>query len=429
MASSGGGVAVVSTARELTRNGDVSYPFRADSYFSYLCGFPEPEALLVLVADAQPRAILFCRPRDAQREMWDGFRYGPEAARLRFGVEEAYPIESIDAMLPDLLANQAAVFTIRDALNPIEARLQGWLAHVQARERSGVTAPSVFFDLRRKLDGMRVIKSSPELDTMARAAAISASAHVRAMRATKPGINEYQIEAELIAEFRRLGARAEAYGSIVAGGANACVLHYWQNDQVLRDGDLLLIDAGCEYDGYASDITRTFPINGRFSGAQHELYQLVLNSQAAAIDAIRPGASFEAPHEAATHVLAEGMLALGLLSGTLGEVLAEGSYRKFFMHRTGHWLGMDVHDVGDYRAGERHDAQGGERPWRPLVPGMVLTVEPGIYVRRDSGAPEAFWDIGVRIEDDVVVGESGCAILSDGVPKEIADIEALMRAG
>ena len=414
----GEGVAVLPTAAERLRNRDSHYPYRYDSYFYYVTGFAEPESVLVLVAGKSPRSILFCRTRDAEREIWDGYRHGPEAARERFGFDEAHPIAALDEMLPPLLENQPALYFPLGADAEWDARAMRWLNAVRVRSRAGVAAPQRVHDLRSLLDEMRLVKDAHELALMRRAARIAAAAHRRAMQATRPGRNEHEIEAELLYEFRRNGAQFPAYSPIVAGGANACVLHYVANDARLRAGDLLLIDAGCELDGYASDITRTFPVNGRFSGAQRSVYELVLEAQRAAIAAVRPGAAWNEPHDAAVRILARGMLDLKLLAGTLDEVFEKETYKRFYMHRTGHWLGLDVHDAGEYRAGGQ---------WRPLAPGMALTVEPGLYIRPAEDVPAAFANIGVRIEDDVVVTGQGCEVITAEAPKAIADIEALMR--
>jgi Xaa-Pro aminopeptidase len=413
------GIAVLRTAPERARNRDSTFAFRFDSYFHYLSGFPEPEAVLVLIAGATPRSLLFCREKDLEREIWDGFRYGPEQAREIFGIDEAHPIARLDEKMPALLADQASVFCDVGADAEWDGQVIAWINKVRAQARSGVAAPAEIRDIRVLLDGMRLVKDVHEIDTMRRAAEISVGAHKRAMRATRPGAREYEIEAELLHEFRRRGAQAPAYTPIVAGGANACVLHYVQNDAQLRDGDLLLIDAGCELDGYASDITRTFPVGGRFSGPQRELYELVLAAQTAAIAEVRPGRQWEDPHNAAVRVLAQGMVDLGLCKGTVDGVIESGDFRRFYMHRTGHWLGMDVHDAGEYKR---------EGKWVTLTPGMMLTVEPGCYVRPAEGVPERFWNIGIRIEDDALVTDAGCDIITAGAPKTIADIEALMRA-
>ncbi len=411
------GVAVLRTAPERARNRDSSYPFRFDSYFHYLTGFPEPEAVMVLCAGNTPKSILFCREKDIEREIWDGFRYGPDRARDVFGFDETFPIAKIDELLPQLLANQRAVFCDVGADPGWDQQVIGWINKVRTQVRSGVSAPGEIRDIRRILDDMRLVKDEHEIAIMKRAAAISSQAHRRAMSATRPGMHEYELEAELIHEFRRQGAQSPAYTSIVAGGANACVLHYVQNDAVLNAGDVVLIDAGCELDGYASDITRTFPVSGKFSGPQRDIYQLVLSAQAAAVAQVKPGNEWEAPHDAAVKVLAQGMVDLGLCNGSADGVIESGDYRRFYMHRTGHWLGMDVHDAGDYKR---------DGAWLALKPGMVLTVEPGCYVRPGEGVPEKFWNIGVRIEDDALVTGSGCEIITSA-PKFIDEIEALMR--
>ena len=431
MHEKGGGVAVLTTAREVMRNADADYPYRHDSSFYYLTGFTEPEAALVLVAGSTDRAILFCREKNEEREIWDGYRYGPEAARAAFGFDEAHPIGELDAAMARLLANAPALFYALGADVQLDQQVRGWLDSVRAQTRSGVTAPAAAHDLRGMLNEMRLVKDAGEIAIMQRAADISAAAHARAMRMAKPGKREYELEAELLHEFRRNGSQFPAYGSIVATGANSCVLHYRASDAVLKDGDLVLIDAGCELDGYASDITRTFPANGRFSGPQRELYEVVLAAQQAAIEATAPGRSFMEGHDAAVRVLAQGMLDAGLLDagkvGSVDDVIAKGDYRQFYMHRTGHWLGMDVHDVGDYRERQALGAAGEERPWRKLQPGMVLTIEPGIYVRPAPGVPEAYWNIGIRIEDDAVVTATGCDIITRDAPKTVADVEAVMR--
>ena len=414
----GGGVAIVPTAPERLRNRDSDYLYRFDSYFYYLSGFPEPEAVVVLVAGPEPMSILFCREKHPERELWEGFRFGPEAAATAFGFDAAHAFDALDAELPKLIANQPALWYAPGMDHAWDARILGWLNLVRAQARAGVTAPAEIRDIRAPLDEMRLVKDAHEVGVMRRAASISAGAHVRAMRAARPGAMEYEIEAELLYEFRRHGAQFPAYWPIVAGGANACVLHYRDNSRRLDDGDLLLIDAGCELDGYAADITRTFPVNGRFSAAQREIYDLVLAAQAAAIAEVRPGSPWNAPHDAAVKVLAQGFVDLGLCRGPLEDVLAKEDYKRFYMHRTGHWLGLDVHDAGDYKAAG---------DWKPLVPGMVLTVEPGCYVRPAEGVPERYWNIGVRIEDDAIVTAAGCYILTSGAPKRAVVIEALMR--
>ena len=411
------GIAIVPTAPERVRNRDSEYLYRFDSYFYYLCGFQEPEAMLVLIAGAAPQSVLFCREKNLERETWDGFRFGPEAAREAFGVDAAYPIGQLDEKLPTLIANQPALHYAPGMDADWDARILHWLNQVRAQGRTGVSAPQHIHDVRAALDEMRLFKDAQELALMRRAAGISAKAHVRAMRATRPGRMEYEIEAELLYEFRRRGAQFPAYWPIVAGGANACVLHYIDNNAHLDDGALLLIDAGCELDGYASDITRTFPVNGKFSGPQKDIYELVLAAQAAAIAATRPGAAWDTPHETAVRVLAQGMIDFGLCHGSLDQVLETGDYKRFYMHRTGHWLGLDVHDTGEYKVGGK---------WRALAAGMVLTVEPGCYIRPGDDVPKAYWNIGVRIEDDVLVTADGCEVITAETPKSVADIEALV---
>jgi Xaa-Pro aminopeptidase len=426
-----GAVAVLPTAPEVPRNGDSDYPYRHDSYFHYLTGFGEPESVLVLIAavgDRPARSVLFCREKNLEREIWDGYRHGPEAARTAFGMDEAWPISELDARLPELLADAPALYYATASNATLDAQVQGWIKAVRARSRSGVTAPSSFHDLLPLLDEMRLIKDADEQATMLRAGEISGNAHARAMRAARPGLHEYALEAELLYDFRRHGAQFPAYTPIVASGPNACVLHYNVNDRLMQDGELVLIDAGCELDGYASDITRTFPVNGRFTPAQRTLYELVLAAQDAAFAAIQPGRPYSAFHEAALRVLTQGMLDLGLIPAgqfaSVEDAIAAKAHVPFYMHGTGHWLGMDVHDAGAYR-----DLTQAEKPSRALQPGMVLTVEPGIYVRPAEGVPEAYWHIGIRIEDDVVVTEDGYRLLTASAPKTVEEIEALVGKG
>ena len=441
-----GGVAIIPTAPERARNRDADFPFRHDSYFYYLTGFTEPNAWLVI--EANGRSTVFCQPKDVEREIWDGIRLGPQAAPAVLGVGQAYSVAELDAQIPKLLENQTTVwlpFATHEGLTP---QVDGWLAKVRARARMGVSCPSVQQDVCVLLDEMRLVKDTHEQDTMRRAAQISAGAHVRAMqlsaRMLRDGqdVREYHLEAELLHEFRRHGSQFPAYTSIVAAGANACVLHYRADTAPVRNGDLVLIDAGCELDGYASDITRTFPANGTFTGPQRALYDIVLAAQYAAADATRAGARFNDPHNAALKVLSQGLLDVGLLShdkhGTLQDVIEKKAYFPFYMHRTSHWLGMDVHDCGSYvEPGEANteppkaDPITGvvvqPRPSRVLHPGMVLTLEPGLYVRPGEGVPEQFWHIGIRIEDDAIVTATGCELISRGVPVDADEIEALMR--
>lgn len=423
-----GAVAILPTAPEALRNSDTEYPYRHDSYFYYLTGFTEPDSVLVLVAprgEAPAQAILFCRQKTREREIWDGFRHGPEGARAAFGFDSAFPIEELDVEMTRLLANAPAAYYALGHSAALDLQMKTWLHNVRGQARNGVSAPTVAHDLLAMLDEMRLFKDDGEQALMQRAASISAAAHERAMRASRPGMYEYEIEAELLHEFRRNGAQFPAYTPIVAAGPNACVLHYNVNNAQSRDGDLILIDAGCELDSYASDITRTYPVNGRFSAPQRQLYELVLAAQAAALAAARPGVPYSAMHDAALKVLAQGMLDTGLLDratfGSVDDVIAERAHQQFYMHGTGHWLGLDVHDVGAYR-----DLKLEEKPSRALQPGMVLTVEPGIYVRPAEGVPEQFWHIGIRIEDDVLITPQGHTILSAAAPKTVADIERTM---
>lgn len=424
----GGGIAILPTAPEVMRNSDADYPYRHDSHFYYLTGFPEPDAWLVLIAGAQDQAILFCREKHEEREIWDGYRYGPAKAAEIFGFDAAYAVEELDNTLPRLLSNQPAIFHALGTSRMLDHKLQHWLDAVRRQARSGTTTPTSSHDVLHLINEMRLFKDAHEIDLMQRAAAISCQAHRRAMQATQPGKFEYEIEAELLYEFKRQGSQFPAYGSIVATGANACVLHYRSNNALLEPGDLLLIDAGCELNSYASDITRTFPVSGKFSGAQRTLYELVLAAQDAALSATQPGNRFIDPHHAAVRVLAQGMLDVGLLTGSLESVLESGSYRQFYMHRTSHWIGLDVHDVGQYREpGTLPTATSIEESSRILQPGMALTIEPGIYVRPADQVSEEFWNIGIRIEDDVIVTPTGCEILTRDAPKLPDEIEALMR--
>lgn len=419
LAAIGEGVALIPTAPERVRNRDAHHPYRFDSYFWYLTGFGEPESAVLLIGGAAPRSILFCRDKDPERETWDGFRWGPEAAREAFGFDEAYSIGALDDRLVELLADRPALHYAIGFDAEWDGRVTAALNRIRANARSGVSPPEAVKDVRRLLDDMRLVKDVSEIGTMRRAADISSGAHRRAMAMTRPGLFEYEVEAEFLHEFRRRGAQSPAYGSIVAGGGGACTLHYVANDRRLVDGDLLLIDAGCELDGYASDITRTFPVNGRFTPAQKDAYEIVLAAQAAAIAAVRPGASWDDPHQAALKVLVRGMLDLKLLAGSLDGAIEGGSYKRFYMHRTGHWLGLDVHDAGDYKK---------EGAWQRLQPGMVLTVEPGLYIPAAEDLPEAFRGMGIRIEDNVVVTADGCEVYTSA-PRTVAGIEETMNRG
>lgn len=417
----GGGVAIIPTAPVRTRNRDVDYVFRPDSDFFYLTNFPEPESIVVLVPNrSHGEYILFCRERNPEKETWDGYRAGIEGACEKYGADDAFPISDIDDILPGLLENRDKVYCNMGRYPEFDTLLMGWVNEVRAKSRNGVHAPGEFVDLDHIVHELRLFKRADEIKTMRKAAKISARAHIRAMQICQPGMYEYQIEAEFLHEFRRNGSQYPAYPSIVGGGANSCILHYIENNDQLRDGDLLLIDAGCELDGYASDITRTFPVNGKFSAEQKAIYELVLAAQSAAIDEVKPGNHWNDPHEAAVRVMVDGLLELGLLKGKADNIIEKQEYRKFYMHRTGHWLGMDVHDVGDYKI---------DGIWRLLEPGQVLTVEPGLYISAGTkSVDERWWNIGVRIEDDVLVTRSGCEILSVDAPKTVADIENVMAA-
>ncbi|SFU70807.1 aminopeptidase P Metallo peptidase. MEROPS family M24B [Polaromonas sp. YR568] len=443
--AAGGGIALLPTAPEYPRNRDSDFPYRHDSYFYYLTGFDEPQSWLVIASSG--KTTLFCRPKDLEREIWDGIRLGPKAAPARLGVDAAFSTDALDEKMPALLANQKSVWFPFATHEGLGARVDGWLDKVRTRVRLGDEPPPSQHDLCGVLDEMRLFKDSHEIAILRRAGKISAGAHVRAMQTSaamlrkpiKGGLREYHLEAELLHEFRRHGSQFPAYTSIVAAGANACVLHYRAGDAELKAGELCLIDAGCELDGYASDITRTFPADGKFTPAQRRLYDIVVESQYAAVKATKPGKRFNDPHEAALRVLAQGMLDTGLLPkakhGKVDDVLESGAYRQFYMHRTSHWMGMDVHDCGDYgepgtKPREDKDAMGQpilRRPSRILRPGMVLTIEPGIYVRPAKNVPREFWNIGIRIEDDALVTAKGCELMTRGVPVDGDEIEALMR--
>ena len=430
----GGGIAVIATAPELARNRDSDFPYRHDSDFYYLTGFEEPGATLVMkVASSgknyQLESHLFCRSKDLEREIWDGIRLGPEAALEILGIEFAHSNQELDQKLGELLADHDAVYVRLAESAEADRRIRHWMKQVRGQARSGINPPSEFHDIETLIHEMRLFKDIHEIEIMRRAAAISARAHIRAMQACKPGMREYQLEAELLHEFRNSGSQSVAYNSIVAGGANACILHYRGGSTELLSGELCLIDAGCELDGYASDITRTFPVNGKFTGPQRALYDITLAAQEAAIAVTKPGNTFMQPHEAALKVLTQGLLDEKLLKltelGSLENAIETAAYRRFYMHRTSHWLGMDVHDVGSYR--ESMPSSQEEKPWRILKSGMVITIEPGLYVRPADDIDQAFWNIGIRIEDDAVITESGCELISRGVPVKADEIEALMK--
>ena len=428
-----GSIALLPAASETPRNRDVHHPFRQDSDFYYLTGFPEPEAIAVLAPGGEHEFLLFCRERDPHMEIWHGRRAGPKGAMERYGVDNAHPIAEIDKLLPPLLENRERVFYAIGYNPEFDRRMMGWLNQVRGKARTGVRAPALFVALEHLLHAMRLRKEPEEIAVMRESARIAAEAHQRAMRACRPGRMEYELEAEILYTFVRHGA-GWAYPSIVGGGDNSCILHYTENNALLRDGDIVLIDAGAELDGYASDITRSFPVNGRFSGEQRAIYELVLAAQKAAIDQVRPGRHFNEPHDAAVRKLTEGLAALGLLQGDVEELIKAEQHKPFYMHRTGHWLGMDVHDVGDYKTGE---------DWRIFEPGMVTTIEPGLYIPAGGKILDAHWArlgvhletelderwqrIGIRIEDDVLVTDDGHEILTAAAPKEVDEIEALMR--
>jgi Xaa-Pro aminopeptidase len=414
-------IAVLPAAPVRHRNSDVEYPYRQDSDFHYLTGFGEPEAVAVLVPGReQAEYILFVRERDPARETWDGRRAGPAGASRDNGADDAFPIADMDEILPGLLENRTRVYYTMGVYADFDQRVVGWVNALRTQAKTGRHPPQELVALEHLLHDMRLYKSRTELELMRNAARISARAHLRVMRFCRPGVTEYQVMAELLHEFRRHNADT-AYAPIVGGGANSCILHYRDNDQPLADGELLLVDAGCELGSYASDITRTLPINGRFTPEQRAVYEIVLEANRAAIASVRPGRHWNEPHEAAVKVITQGLVRLGLLKGRLATLIKSGAYRRFFMHRTGHWLGLDVHDVGDYKVGDE---------WRVLEPGMTLTVEPGIYLPAGArGVPRRFRNIGIRIEDDVLVTRRGAEVLSARAPKDPDQIEAVMARG
>lgn len=411
-------IAVLPNAPVANRNRDVDFPYRSDSNFHYLTGFDEPESVMVLIPGREHgEYILFCRERDLDKEIWDGYRAGQEGAVSTFGADDSYPITDLDDILPGLLEGKEKVYYTMGNQPSFDQHMVTWLNHLRQASRSGKHSPTEIIELEHCLNELRLYKSSQEVKAMRHAAEASVQAHIRAMQFTAAGKWEYEVEAELIHEFMKNGCRSPAYPSIVGGGENGCILHYIENSNKLKNNDLLLIDAGAEFECYAADITRTFPVNGKFTQAQAQLYQIVLDAQKAAIAAVKPGNHWNQPHEAAIQVLTQGLVDLGLLNGDVQQLIEVGAYREFYMHRTGHWLGMDVHDVGDYKVG-------GE--WRLLEPGMVLTVEPGLYIRDPAHVDKKWHFTGIRIEDDVLVTKEGCDVLTEAAPKEIAEIEALM---
>lgn len=413
-----GTIAVLPNAPVYIRNRDVHFPYRSDSNFYYLTGFDEPESVLVLIPEREHgEFLLFCREKDLDKEIWDGYRAGLDGAMAEYAADDAYPMSDLDEILPGLMEDKEKVFYTMGNQPSFDQRMVNWLNHLRQAARGGKNSPTEIIELEHCLNELRLFKSSQEIKAMRYAAQASAKAHIRAMQFTQPGKWEYQVEAELLHEFTMHGCRSPAYPSIVGGGENGCILHYIENNQKLKSHDLLLIDAGGEYQCYAADITRTFPVNGKFTAAQRAIYQIVLDAQHAAIAEIKPGNHWNQPHEAAVRVLTEGLVRLGLLHGEVDKLIAEQAYREFYMHRTGHWLGMDVHDVGDYKVGGQ---------WRLLEPGMVMTVEPGLYIRNSEHVDKKWHFIGIRIEDDVLVTKEGYEVLSVAAPKEIDEIESLM---
>ena len=416
----GEGIAILPNAPVRLRNRDVHYPYRPDSDFYYLTHFNEPDAVAVLAPGRDKgEYVLFCREKDPERETWDGRRAGLEGAVEFYGADDAFPITDIDDILPGLMENRGKVYSNVGTYPDFDARLLGWLNEVKAKARAGIHAPHELVDISHLLHELRLLKQTEEIQVMKRAAKVSAQAHRRAMQVCQPGMMEFELQAELEYEFLKNGSLAPAYPPIVAGGVNACTLHYIANNCELRSGDLILIDAGAEIDCYASDVTRTFPVNGKFSPPQKDLYEIVLAAQTAAIERARGGGHWNDPHDAAVRILVQGLIDLKILPGNVDENIASEVYKRFYMHRTGHWLGMDVHDVGDYKV---------EDNWRVLEPGMTFTVEPGLYIPADDDIPEQFRNIGIRIEDDVLVNRNGNVVLSSDAPKSVAEIEDLMAA-
>jgi len=413
-------IVIIPTSTVKPRNGDVVFQFRADSDFYYLTGFHEPEAVAVICPGRdRGEYVVFCRERDPVHEMWDGRRAGLEGVVELFGADDAFPIADMSEILPGMMEEREKVYTTVGRYPEFDVSILSWINKIKGDSRSGKHAPYELVDLNHLLHEQRLFKRKDEIVEMRKAAKMSTQGHKRAMQTCKPGMYEYQVQAEMECEFRKGGSHSNAYPSIVAGGKNACILHYTENDHVLNEGDLLLIDAGAEYGYYASDISRTFPVNGKFSAEQRALYDIVLAAQMAAFDKCSAGHSWNEPHEAAVAVISQGLLDEGLLKGSLAQVLEEQRYTQFYMHRTGHWLGMDVHDVGDYQIDDT---------WRELEPGMVFTVEPGIYVNPSVGVDQRWNHIGIRIEDNVLVRKDGIEILTEAAPKLPDEIEALMAA-
>ncbi len=416
-----GSIAILPAAKIQPRNNDVHYPYRQDSDFHYLTGFSEPEAVAVLIPGReQGEYILFCREKDPKKEQWDGLIAGQEGAVEDYAADDSFPVSDLDDILPRMLEQCQRVYYSMGCDLELDQRMSNWLKRLRSQSRTGVHTPQAFIALDHYLHDMRLYKSRSEIALMRKAAKISAQAHKRLMRKCRPRLFEYELEAEFLHECQLHGAREQAYTPIIGGGDNATVLHYVNNDQRLKSHELVLVDAGCEYQYYASDITRTFPVNGRFNSAQKQLYQLVLDAQLAAINKVRPGNNYNAPHKAAVRVLTRGLLKLGLLKGDLNKLIKHEKYKRFFMHGTGHWLGMDVHDVGDYKI---------DGHWRQLEPGMVLTIEPGLYIPSGAkGVAKKWQGIGIRIEDDVLVTKTGHEVLSADAPKTIEAIEKVMKS-
>jgi Xaa-Pro aminopeptidase len=412
-------VAILPAAPTLIRNRDVEHGFRQDSDFLYLSGFNEPESVIVLIPGRkQGEFVLFCRDRDPAKETWDGRRYGMEGAIEHFGADDAHPITALEDVLPGLMEGRESVY-YSIGLNPqFDKHVLKCVNDLRSQSRRGARVPYEFVSLEYLLHDMRLYKSREELSLMRKAAKISVQSHIRAMQVCRPGMYEYELEAEFLCGFKRNGADW-AYSSIVGGGENACILHYTENNSVLNDKELVLIDAGAEYQGYASDITRTFPVNGKFTVPQREIYEVVLQAQEAAIAKVKPGNHWNDPHDAAVKALTRGMVDIGLLKGKPAQLIKQGKYRKYYMHRTGHWLGMDVHDVGDYKVDDS---------WRQLEPGMVLTVEPGLYIPSGIRGAKRWWSIGVRIEDDLLVTRDGHELLTRGLPRTVEEVEAVMAS-
>lgn len=414
-------IAILASAKPALRNGDADYAYRQNSDFYYLTGFAEANAVLVLIPGRKNgECLLFCQEKDELKELWNGKLLGPEAAIAALGLDDSFPISDIDDILPGLIEGRERVYSAMGKDEAFDHQVMEWVRVIRSKVRSGAHPPGEFLVLDHLLHEMRLIKSKSEIDLMKKSGQIAVAAHKRAMQICKPGMNEYQLEAEYLYEFSRNGCNAPAYNSIIAGGDNACILHYVDNNQSLADGDLVLIDAGCEYEYYASDITRTFPVNGKFSPEQKAVYEVVLKAQLEAIKTVKPGAHWDEPHKKTVEVITAGLVELGLLTGEVDALIEEGAYRDFYMHRAGHWLGMDVHDVGDYKI---------EGDWRLLEAGMVMTIEPGIYISPNNDKVDKKWrGIGVRIEDDVVVTRKGNEVITSGLAKTVDEIESFMAA-